>query len=522
MTKEPKKVFLARIALALLAVAYILIGGLAHQSAGVAIDAYQWGAHSNQVLLEIEGLQAAANKVEAVLQASARGATPAQEEELSAARATEFEDLTRLNGLTRDNPVEQQRISLLRKTLVKGPANLQPGPAPAGVVERERRALRAEHTSDNAVIALLFVCGAFLLGALLILHRDRKHRIAAERRADEAARRREQWVRELEEQNRKINLLNKFSASLQLCDTPDEVFTIVPQLLVNACAHQGGAFGLITESRSLVEVVKCWGDIHSEEVFATADCCGLRSGVPHAIEVDKPNLICRHILPDGHPYVCIPLVAQGETLGILHLRVTAEQGDELLTALQEVLPPISSAVAMTLANLRLRDILHDQSIRDSLTGLYNRRYLEEILDRELHRSHQQRFSVLMLDIDHFKNFNDHYGHEAGDAVLCAVAATLQQVFRKEDAVCRFGGEEFAIILSDVYGERAALFASKIAERLHRIRTSLKNSKTEVFPRWRGKGTKRQPKDESSIRDRGAATCSLVSGTPEADVKAGTG
>lgn len=498
MTKEPKKVFLARIVLALLAVAFILIGGLAHRNAQVAMDAHRWGTHAKEALLEIEGLQAAANSVEAVLQNGADGLTKAEAEELDSARASEFEYLARLSALTSDNAAQQQRILQLRKILVERPEERPTGSVPANIVElrerqagaqqrevtrilqammtegrrvlvtRESRALNAAHAADKAVIALLFICGTFLFGAMFILQRDRKHRIAAEKRADEAAQRREQWVRELEEQNRKIGLLNKFSATLQLCDTQEEVFSIVPQLLIKACPHQGGALGRITESRSLVEIVKYWGDVHSEEIFATADCCGLRRGLPHTSELDKPNLICRHILPDGHSYVCIPLVAQGEALGILHLQVMAEQSDELRMAMQEVLPPISSAIAMTLANLRLRDILHNQSIRDSLTGLYNRRYLEEILDRELHRSNQQQFSVLMLDIDHFKNFNDRYGHEAGDAVLCAVAETLQQVFRKDDAVCRFGGEEFAVILNDVHGERAVQFAGKIAERLRQI------------------------------------------------------
>lgn len=496
MTQEPRKVRLARMALALLAAAFISIGGLAYRNAQVAMNAHQWGTHATRGLVEIEGIQSAANQVEAVLQNGAPVLTTAQVEELGAARVSEFESLGRLSAITGDDAVQKRHILELKQVLSERPEEQKAGTrnavhlreVQAGAQQREvdrilqtmlvegrhvlrareSEALRAAHAADRAMIALVVIGAVFLFGSLYILRRDRKSRIDAERRADEAAQRREQWVRELQEQNRKIGLLNQFSARLQLCDTREEVFTIVPRLLVSACPHQGGAFGLITESRSLVEVVKSWGDIRSSDVFATADCCGLRSGSPHAFEEDQPNLVCRHILPDGHSYVCIPLVAQGEALGILHLQVTPEQGDDLLLALKEVLPPISSAIAMTLANLQLRSVLHDQSIRDPLTGLFNRRYLEEYLDRELHRSNQQRFSVLMLDIDHFKGFNDRYGHEAGDAVLCAVAETLQQVFRKEDAVCRFGGEEFAILLSGVYGERAAEFSGSVAERLRQI------------------------------------------------------
>ena len=125
---------------------------------------------------------------------------------------------------------------------------------------------------------------------------------------------------------------------------------------------------------------------------------------------------------------------------------------------------------MALANLRLREILRNQSIRDPLTGLYNRRYLEESFDRELRRAvrHQHRLSVLMLDVDHFKTFNDRYGHDAGDAVLRSLAEVMQQIFRGEDMVCRYGGEEFAVILSDTGGESALPIAAKLSERVQRI------------------------------------------------------
>lgn len=105
-------------------------------------------------------------------------------------------------------------------------------------------------------------------------------------------------------------------------------------------------------------------------------------------------------------------------------------------------------VGLSVANLRLREALRDQSIRDPLTGLYNRRYLEETLEREIRRAvrSENLLGVLMLDLDHFKKFNDTYGHEAGDTVLRETAAFLIRSVRAEDIVCRFGGEEFVIIL----------------------------------------------------------------------------
>lgn len=105
-------------------------------------------------------------------------------------------------------------------------------------------------------------------------------------------------------------------------------------------------------------------------------------------------------------------------------------------------------VGLSVANIRLREALRTQSIKDPLTGLYNRRYLEETMEREIRRAvrAEQGLGVLMLDLDHFKKFNDTQGHDAGDTVLRETASFLLKSVRAEDIVCRFGGEEFVVIL----------------------------------------------------------------------------
>jgi diguanylate cyclase (GGDEF)-like protein len=110
---------------------------------------------------------------------------------------------------------------------------------------------------------------------------------------------------------------------------------------------------------------------------------------------------------------------------------------------------VAERLSLALANLRLREALQRQSIRDMLTGLYNRRFLEESLERELGRASRtnQPVSMMMMDIDHFKLFNDTYGHQAGDALLRALGESLNQRTRGQDVVCRYGGEEFALILA---------------------------------------------------------------------------
>jgi len=98
--------------------------------------------------------------------------------------------------------------------------------------------------------------------------------------------------------------------------------------------------------------------------------------------------------------------------------------------------------------LRMEAILREQAMRDPLTGLFNRRYLDETLPRELVRCQRsvEPLTVAMLDLDHFKDFNDSYGHEAGDAALRAIGDLLQQSLRASDIACRYGGEELTLIL----------------------------------------------------------------------------
>jgi diguanylate cyclase (GGDEF)-like protein len=146
-------------------------------------------------------------------------------------------------------------------------------------------------------------------------------------------------------------------------------------------------------------------------------------------------------------YLCIPILAQGETLGIVHFQAT-EENPNLDPSELSFKTTFAGQVGLSIANIKLREALRTQSIRDALTGLYNRRFLEETLDREVRRAARgaQSLGLLMIDLDHFKKFNDTYGHDAGDAVLRETGQFLAKGIRAEDFVCRFGGEEFVVIL----------------------------------------------------------------------------
>jgi diguanylate cyclase (GGDEF)-like protein len=151
------------------------------------------------------------------------------------------------------------------------------------------------------------------------------------------------------------------------------------------------------------------------------------------------------------------MMAHGETLGILHLQSakpgpnqTTDEQAAILASQQQLAVTLAEHIALALANLKLREALHSQAIRDPLTGLFNRRYMEETLERELRRAERRRapLGIILFDLDHFKKFNDTFGHAAGDVVLREIGAFLQTRVRAEDIACRYGGEEFLIILPE--------------------------------------------------------------------------
>jgi diguanylate cyclase (GGDEF)-like protein len=143
-------------------------------------------------------------------------------------------------------------------------------------------------------------------------------------------------------------------------------------------------------------------------------------------------------------------MAQGETLGVLSA-VRKAGGDARELVLKEdfwLVETVAGAIAVALAGLRMREALRENAIRDHLTGLFNRRYMEETMERELRRALRAKIplSVVALDLDYFKRLNDTHGHDAGDAVLRTFGKLLREGFREDDVVCRSGGEEFAVIM----------------------------------------------------------------------------
>jgi diguanylate cyclase (GGDEF)-like protein/PAS domain S-box-containing protein len=265
-------------------------------------------------------------------------------------------------------------------------------------------------------------------------------------------------MEDLRKRSERATMLAKMGELLQSCQSLEEVFAASLGFAPKIFPAARGAVALLNASRNLTEVIGSWTDCQLPAMdFEPNSCWALRTGHPHLVLAGDSTAPCAHAAGVKNTYLCIPILAQGETLGILHLQAT-DEAPELDATEMSFKTTFAGQVGLSIANIKLRQALRTQSVRDALTGLYNRRYLEEVLDREVRRASRaaQSLGVLMIDLDHFKSFNDTYGHDAGDAVLREIAVSLTKGVRAEDFVCRFGGEEFVVILptADLAASRA--------------------------------------------------------------------
>jgi diguanylate cyclase (GGDEF)-like protein len=273
--------------------------------------------------------------------------------------------------------------------------------------------------------------------------------------------------------NEQVQRLSELTRFLQSCADMDEAVRLLQQQLPLLMRAATGALYLMAASRNQLRQAFAWGGGEPYvEYFEPSDCWAVRLGQPFRQPAQTGAASCAH-LQSEHPRVhdniqCLPLVALGELMGLLVLDIGIK-GEQRVDAENEGYRRIAlEQVGLSLGSLKLRESLRQQSIRDVLTGLYNRRFLEESAQREVLRALRLQaqgghngLALLMIDIDHFKNFNDLHGHEVGDQVLREVAQVLQRQTRGSDVAARYGGEEFTVVLVDIPAELALERAEKV-------------------------------------------------------------
>lgn len=338
----------------------------------------------------------------------------------------------------------------------------------AEMVGREQALLTVRRTSvENAfnitmyaAVSGLLVCIGILSAVFMMMSREAAHRIKTEENLRDTA-------AEMERSNNETKIIARMGDYLRSAREQEEAYEMIAQNMPEIFPESYGSVSIFNNSRNILHPVLQWGEIpegNSLE-FEPEDCWALRQGRVHMDNGEGTVPTCEHLerIPDGNMTICLPMQAQGETIGQIFIGASKAKRHEATRSEMGTMRRVTEQISLALANLNLQRALKEQSIKDPLTKLYNRRYLEETLARECARAQRndQPLTVLIMDIDFFKKVNDTYGHDGGDAVLVAFARMLLTKCRKEDIACRWGGEEFVLVL----GTADATLAQKRAQEI---------------------------------------------------------
>jgi diguanylate cyclase (GGDEF)-like protein len=256
---------------------------------------------------------------------------------------------------------------------------------------------------------------------------------------------------------REVKLLGELNEWLQSSRSLEELFDMVARFMTHMLPQCEGSVYVYSNSRDVLDGATSWnGGEHKDHIHPEA-CWGLRRGRPYAYGLSEVDFVCEHAEPHDHrPYFCFPVLAHGETVGLMHLKAAANVSDADFRGTRKLAQMCAEQISMAIANVQMRDQLQDQSVRDPLTGLFNRRHLTDSMRKLILRSQKnsQKLNIVSVDVDHFKKFNDNHGHDAGDMVLRAVGAALDSACDGDEIACRIGGEEFMMLLPALDGDGA--------------------------------------------------------------------
>lgn len=485
----------------LLVAALIFIGiglGVLYAAQHLIGDA-RWVSHSNQVIGSLDEMEARLRDAESAQRGYMLTGRVDYLADYRASREQVPPLVERIGTLVADNPAQTRRAQALRSlvelrmhqmanTVLRydsdGLAGVRAAMGSdvfeassalrrqkAMMVDEERVLLeqRAASTRSSAnALRAMAVLGiplglAVIIAVYLLLVREIGRRSQAEEASEQVHAQLREGNAELEHKSADLRALSRYGSMLQSCIDPAEALQLTVRMLSTLRPGTAGTLYRMRNSQDHAEAIVHWGHHRaaSAESLLPESCWALRRDQPHlASGVGAAR--CQHVSAQEHDGVataCIPLSAQGTQLGLLYL----SDDDDGFVSRIDIIEATAEQLSMGLANLSLRERLRLQSIREPLTGLFNRRYLEESGARELARCARRGLplSLMMLDIDHFKAFNDVHGHAGGDALLAQFGKLLAEHSRGEDIACRYGGEEFTLILPEAAPEAALQRAEAI-------------------------------------------------------------
>ena len=506
----PRRLQLAnRIGLPVAALIFTAVGvGVLFGAQRFIADAKQV-AHTNEVMASVDGVEARLRDAEAAQRGYLLTGRAEYLAGYQSSRDQAGPQLEVLAHLVKDNPLQSRRVRELAELSALRLAQMEQNlaryreggleAARAGIdaevdqashrirtsarqlLDEERRLLaERDRTSRRsadilrALAGLGIPLGIAVVGSVYwLLLREVRRRGQAERDGSQANQRLRESIGQLERHSADLGELTRYGGLLQNCLSAAEAVALTTQLLSRLMPGTGGTLYRIRASNDYAEELTHWGQhaAASAVLLTPEQCWSLRRGQPHLLRADEGTLRCDHVEPSAdvgaYSSACLPLAAQGTQLGLLYLSAP----DPAFLARLDLVQAAVEQLSMALHNLALQERLRIQSIRDPLTGLFNRRYLEESLTRELARCERRGLplSLMMIDLDHFKAFNDLHGHAGGDALLAAFGQLLGSLARTEDIACRYGGEEFTLILPEADAQSALDCAARVGEAVRELR-----------------------------------------------------
>jgi diguanylate cyclase (GGDEF)-like protein len=313
----------------------------------------------------------------------------------------------------------------------------------------------------GALVLILQVLGGFItVGFLAFAFRSHSREADGRRSA----------VEEAVSARREVEILFDMADTLQSAAGYDDAQAVLRATAGRLLPQLSGKLYVFNNSRDRLDLIADWGEEdRSREAIAPSACWALKRGKAHLNRAEENALHCEHFASDRDTLE-MPMMARGEVYGLLSFSSRDLQSPGELTKSAKIISALADAMSLALSNLSLREKLRNQALRDPLTGLYNRRYMEDMLDRfvRLATRKDSALAVIMIDLDHFKRLNDQHGHLVGDAVLRAVAGTLTQAMRETDVACRYGGEELIVLMPDCDMAGALRKAEEIRARIEAL------------------------------------------------------
>ncbi|MFN0303907.1 MAG: diguanylate cyclase [Burkholderiales bacterium] len=298
-------------------------------------------------------------------------------------------------------------------------------------------------------------------------------RVKAEEHIAARSREIEQTNQTLEDRNLESTQVTEMSNLMQTAVDLFEAGEILSRMLPRLLSPHAGAIYLTASSLNRLDCLTKWGAAEAVDNMSLEDCWAMRRGRSYRVNSPQHDIYCKHVHPVGEKYrtLCVPMMSHGTSLGLFFVELAGRGEDaELIRSERLRVQRLADQLSMALANLKLRQTLRELSIRDPLSGLFNRRYLEESMARDLSRAARESkpLAIFMIDVDHFKRFNDQFGHEAGDAVIRLLGRTLKESVRASDVAARYGGEEFTVVLYNAPIEGARIWAGRFMQSVHNL------------------------------------------------------